>query len=239
MSFQYKYYDKYNKYKGKYLLMVRGLNKYNFGSYLRYVIISDNKDPNETEEERLIKRSVEKSSYMLPLRPRVDNSTVYTEKQKQIISLLQKAAISTNFKNTIDTSVTEPETYTVIEHNNINDANDLVAALRSYDINTNVINDARNNIPFYYMILKPLDMLLLINILINRPVPLKKIKKMSGPSGDYFRSEPVVQPVTQPVVQPNQQNLTSSIPFRTTVPSNREINQIVNAYTNRSNIPHR
>jgi hypothetical protein len=215
--------------------MVRGLNKYNFGSYLRYVIINDNKDPNETDEERQIKRAVENSSYMLPLHPRADNSTVYSEKQKQIILLLQKAAINTNFKNKIDENVTDPESYTVIEHTNMQDANDLVIALRSYDINTKVVNDARNNVPFYYMILKPLDMLLLINILINRPVPLKQIKKMSGPSGDYFRSEPIEQKY---LPKPQQQQ-TSSIPFRTVVPSNKEINQIVNASTIRSNIPYR
>lgn len=245
MSFQ----DKYSKYKGKYLLMVRGLNKYDFGSYLRYVI-SDNRNPNETDEERNIKRAVEHSSYMLPLRPRIDKSTVYTEKQKQIILLLQKAAINTNFKNKIDNTVTEPETYTVIEYNNIEDANNLVILLKSYDINIKVVNDARNNVPFYYMILKPLDMLLLIKLLINTPVPLKQIKTMTGLSGDYFRSEPVSQqklqssipfrevPVSQPVIQPDQQKLTSSIPFRA-VPSNKEINQIVNVATNRSNIPYR
>jgi hypothetical protein len=188
---------KLDKYKKKYLLELNRLNNYDFGPYLKYIIIDDNQN-DYTEEERIVQNSVRQSSYMLPIKTNTDNN--------EIKKLLQKAIISTNFKNKINKDITDSQSYYIFEYENKNDADKLSNLLSLYSIKTTTMSDTRMDVPFYYLILKPVDMLLLIYFLIGKPVSLSKVQEVSSSSGDYLRVDPNI-------IQPNVSE----------IPSNKEI----------------
>ena len=214
------YYKKYLTYKKKYLVEIATLNNYDFGSYLKYIIIDDNR-PYITDEEKMIQNSVRQASYMLPIKSDNNNN--------EIKKLLQRAVISTNFRNKINKDITESQSYYIFEYKNKSDSDKLSNLLLPYGIKTSTKSDTRMennvNLQFHYLILKPTDMLLLIYFLIGKPVSLSNVQEISGSSGDYLRVDPdIIQPnvdipsnkdiLSVAHLRPQNRSFISRLPFR-------------------------
>jgi hypothetical protein len=166
--------NKILKYKVKYNFLFN-----NHNNMLQYHNLSD------FLRDRIILRQVEETPYTLPIRPIKTN--IISDKLVEIVELLRSATIDTNFKNPYKS---DSETLTVFEFAAKDQAEKFSKLLSYYDIGLSI--DEPKKVEFtgkyYYVLLKPVDMLLLIKLLINRPIKLSEIKTVKTDNGEYLRA---------------------------------------------------
>ena len=162
--------NKMLKYKLKYNLLFN-----NYNDMFQYHNLSD------FLRDRIILRQVENTPYTL-------KTNIISNKLVEIVELLRSAIILTNFKNPYKS---DSETLTVFEFGTKEQADQFSRLLSYYDIGFST--DEPKKVEFtgkqYYVLLKPVDILLLIKLLINRPIKLSEIKTVKTDKGEYLRAE--------------------------------------------------